>query len=107
MILFFSFPSGLGEVGEWKNHCYYSEVQGQSWEGRDGLLSEPHGASFSWLHFACVSREWLQRGLQTWSRFKNLRLAGLQPEPLVELLVEPCQTGPKYYDGLLVGSYPT
>jgi hypothetical protein len=58
--------------------------------------AEPDGATLSWLLLVCGSHEGLQRRLHTWSRCGFHRLAGLQPEPLLEPLLEPCQTGPYY-----------
>jgi hypothetical protein len=58
---------------------------------------EPGGATFSWLHLLCGSRNGLQVRLLGWSRSICTCLAGLRVEPWLELELEPCQTGPKCF----------
>jgi len=72
------------ETGEQRPEEGHYEMEG----------AEPLGATTTWLHLPYGSRDRLQRWLLTWSCSKNMRLAGLRPEPLVEPLLEPCQTGP-------------
>jgi hypothetical protein len=57
--------------------------------------AEAGGATFSWLHLLCGSRNGLQVRLLGWSRSICTCLAGLRVEPWLELELEPCQTGPK------------
>ena len=71
-----------------------AKFRGKGGRPHVGQVLEPRRASFSWLLLACVSREGLQRGLQTWSWSQNDRLAGLCLEQVLELLLEPFQTEP-------------
>ena len=62
------------------------------------VLVSTHGAAWShvsWLHLSSGSRKGLQVWLLAWSCSKLNCLAGLQLEPVLELILEPCQTCPR------------
>ena len=64
------------------------------------VLVSTHGAAWShvsWLHLSSGSRKGLQVRLLAWSCSKLNCLAGLQLEPVLELILEPCQTCPYFW----------